>query len=344
MVYSILNPIAPHIHVFAPCLQPMYKRYKLKNAGLAIGAEAGVESCHGLFSHCLPVFAKFNTIANIRKQTPHDLGNAVVADTSLSLGNAPLAIALSASAPASGMLGDAPGCHSGQPASSSTVPRQSETPETDEIKAPRKMTRDDFAKSLRKVLNFLEEHCDGWGFDMLIFKSIVDCHEAFMGEQIKRSTVQYAEKQRIRMAKSMMGGNPTRLHARDYHAVEAAMCDLENRLFDELARLRDSDSHWVNLIPPEFRTRKRLAVALAMITRQECSVEAKHVDEHKRHPTRQYLALVSDDLADEVSQGFYQPSVRFAKGQPRVEPSRAIQDPTRADPWPAKGAPVFGLD
>ena len=160
----------------------------------------------------------------MRKVQPLALGNAVVADTSLSPGNATLAIALSASALASGVLDGSLSCYSGQPTSGSTDRPKSETPETDEIKAPRKMTKEDYAKSLSKVMNFLLEHCDGWGSDMLILKLVVDCHEAFMGEQIKRSTVDYVQKQRIAMAKSMVGGNPTRSHARHYHAVEAAMC------------------------------------------------------------------------------------------------------------------------
>ena len=159
-----------------------------------------------------------------------------------------------------------------------------------------------------------------------------------MGEQIKRSTIHYVQKQRISLAKSMVAGNPTRAHARHLYAVEAAMCDLENRFFDDLAHLRD-------LIPLEYRTRKRLARAHAMITRLECNVEAKHADEHRRHPTRSYLALVSDDLADEVSQALYQPWARLAKVQPRVGPTRARQDPTKARPqWTSRGYTSLALD
>ena len=62
------------VNVFAPSLQPMYRRIKLKNAGLAIGSVAGLESCHGLYTHCFPEFAQYNTIANIRKQVPLALG------------------------------------------------------------------------------------------------------------------------------------------------------------------------------------------------------------------------------------------------------------------------------
>ena len=125
----------------------------------------------------------------------------------------------------------------------------------------------------------------------------------------------------------MLVGIPTRAHARHYHAVEAAMCDLENELFNDLAYLRDSDSHWKVLIPPEYRTRERLARAHALIVREECFVEAKHVNEHKRHPTRQYLALVSDELADEVNQGLYQPWAGLAKAPPRVGPHSLMKGP-----------------
>ena len=100
---------------------------------------------------------------------------------------------------------------------------KTETPETDHIKAPRKMTKDDLDKSMWKVCSFMEEHSDGWGYDMLILKSVVDCHEALMGEQIKRSTINDVLKQRISMARSMLGGHPTRAHARQYHAAESAM-------------------------------------------------------------------------------------------------------------------------
>ena len=123
------------VNVFAPSLQPMYRRIKLKSAGLAIGSVAGLESCHGLYSHCFPEFAQYNTIANIRKQVPLALGNAVGAHTSLSPGNATLAIALSASAPASGPTDSTA---NGLPASSSATLPKTEAPETDHIKAPRK--------------------------------------------------------------------------------------------------------------------------------------------------------------------------------------------------------------
>lgn len=284
------------VNVFAPSLIPVYKRHKFKGIAQAIGALVGFESCHGLFSHCwrdfaAAIHAKPNESVSSRS-TSHAVGRLLSGQSNL---------AASPSMPNSSSSDHAATTDLALSHQRHSRGSTGNTENNCESRVDRgNVTRDDVSKAVNKVSTYLLEHDHGWHYDGLIFKAIIDCKMKFMDAQIARSTIKYTMQQRMKIARGLFQGALDQDTTLKMYAVESAMCVLENQLFEDLETLRDSDAVWVDLIAPQFRTRARGARAHRLISSCECWVESMHVNDHKKHPTRQYLALVSNDLAREV--------------------------------------------
>lgn len=285
-------------NVFLPKLVTLYKRMKLKGSGEAIGGLAGLQNCHGMVGHFFPALAECHSVKTGTPRTTAYLNMLHYGADAYPLafpdigGATPLAIA---DTPASSSTSSAAVGGAG-----STRGRPSNTPETDNLKSLRKMTKEDLNKSMTKVMEFLRASNGDWGYDALIFKAALYAPSLLMDKQIQRSSVKREMKLRYKAMQQQKGIGNKHDAILETNAVEAATNKLENKFFSDIAKLRDSDVIWRDLIPDLFKTRKRAALAHQLLTGLECWADAMHVDHNLRYPTRRYLALVSDALADEL--------------------------------------------